>query len=217
MKDALGIFNFLEEISSLSHSIIFLYFFALITEEDIVISPCSSLELCIQWVYLSFSPLPFTSLLFIAICKASLDNHFDFLHFFFLGMVLITASCKMSWTSIYSSSGTLSDLVPESICHFHCIIIRDVMYVIPEWFSGFPYFLQFKSEFGNKEFTIWATVNSQSCFCWLYRASFSLAPNNIINLIFVVNTWWYPCAESSLVLSEEGVYYDQCILLEKLY
>ena len=37
--------------------------------------------------------------------------------------------------------------------------------------SGFPYFLQFKSEIGNKEFMIWATVSSQSCFCWLYRAS----------------------------------------------
>ena len=31
MKYSLGIFNFLEEISSLSHSIVFLYFFALIT------------------------------------------------------------------------------------------------------------------------------------------------------------------------------------------
>jgi len=28
---------------------------------------------------------------------------------------------------------------------------------IPEWSSGFPYFLQFKSEFGNKEFMIWAS------------------------------------------------------------
>ena len=36
---------------------------------------------------------------------------------------------------------------------------------------GFPYFFQFKSEFGNKEFMIWATVSSWSCFCWLYRAS----------------------------------------------
>ena len=35
------------------------------------------------WVYLSFYPLPFTSLLFSAICKASSDNHFAFLHFFF--------------------------------------------------------------------------------------------------------------------------------------
>ena len=34
MKCSLGISNFLEEISSLSHSVVFLYFFALITEED---------------------------------------------------------------------------------------------------------------------------------------------------------------------------------------
>ena len=39
----LGIFNFLEEISSLSHSIVFLYFFTLITEEGFLISPCYSL------------------------------------------------------------------------------------------------------------------------------------------------------------------------------
>ena len=36
------------EISSLSHSIVFLYFFALITEEGFLISPCYSLKLCIQ-------------------------------------------------------------------------------------------------------------------------------------------------------------------------
>ena len=36
------------EISSLSHSIVFLYFFALITEEGFLTSPCYSLELCIQ-------------------------------------------------------------------------------------------------------------------------------------------------------------------------
>ena len=63
-------------------------------------------------LYLSFSPLPFTSLLFTAICKASSGNHCAFLHFFFLGMVLITASSTMSRTSVYSSSGTLPDLIP---------------------------------------------------------------------------------------------------------
>ena len=62
-----------------------------------------------RWVYLSFSPLPLASL---PICKASSDNHFALLHFFFLGMVLITASYTMSWTSIHSSSGTLSDFIP---------------------------------------------------------------------------------------------------------
>ena len=38
-----------------------------------------------RWVYLSSSALPLASLLLSAICKASLDNHFPFLHFFFLG------------------------------------------------------------------------------------------------------------------------------------
>ena len=49
-------------------------------------------------VYLSFSRLPLASLLFAGICECSSDSHFAFLHFFFLGMVLITASCTMSWT-----------------------------------------------------------------------------------------------------------------------
>ena len=61
-----------------------------------------------KWVYLSFSPLPFTSLLCSAIFQASSDKHFAFLHFFFLGMVLITASCRKSGTSVYCTSGTLS-------------------------------------------------------------------------------------------------------------
>ena len=70
MKHSLGISNFLEEISSLSHSIVFLYFLSL---------------LAILWnsafrcVYLTFSPLLFASLLFSAICKAFSDNHFAFL------------------------------------------------------------------------------------------------------------------------------------------
>ena len=48
MKCSLGISKFLEETSNLSHSIVFLYFFALITEEGFLISPCYSLELYIQ-------------------------------------------------------------------------------------------------------------------------------------------------------------------------
>ena len=45
MKYSLGISNFLEEGSSLSHPIVFFYFFALITEEGFLISPGYSLEL----------------------------------------------------------------------------------------------------------------------------------------------------------------------------
>ena len=53
-----------------SHSIVFLYFFALITEA--VSSLLAILwNSTFRWVYLSFSPLLFASL-FSAICKASL-------------------------------------------------------------------------------------------------------------------------------------------------
>ena len=75
------------EICSLSHAIAFLYLFALITEEGFLISPCYSLKLCIQMGISFLSPLLFASLLFTAICKASSDNHFAFLHFFSMGMV----------------------------------------------------------------------------------------------------------------------------------
>ena len=64
-----------------------------------------------KWEYLSFSLL-FASLLFTAICKASSDNHFPSLHFFSMGMVLIPVPCTMSQTSVNSSSGSLSDLIP---------------------------------------------------------------------------------------------------------
>ena len=52
---------------------------------------------------------------------------------------------------------------------------------------------------------IWATVHSQSCFCWMYNASPSLAAKNIINMISVLTIWWFPCVESSLVFFEECV------------
>ena len=68
MKCFLGVSNFLEEISSLSYSIIFLYFFALITEKGLLISPCYSLELCVQMgksfpFSFAFSVSPFLSYL----------------------------------------------------------------------------------------------------------------------------------------------------------
>ena len=48
MKYSLDISNFLEAIPSLSHSVVYLYFFALIAEEGFLISPGYSLVLCIQ-------------------------------------------------------------------------------------------------------------------------------------------------------------------------
>ena len=63
---------------------------------------------------------------------------------------------------------------------------------------------------------IWATVSYQSLFGWLYRASPSLAAKNIINQILALTIWWCPCVESSLALLEDGVCYDQCVLLAEL-
>ena len=62
-----------------------------------------------KWVYLSFSLLPLASLLYSAICKASSDNHFAFLHFFSLETVLVTASCKYEPLSIVLQAFCLSD------------------------------------------------------------------------------------------------------------
>ena len=49
-----------------------------------------------------------------------------------------------------------------------------------------------------------------------YRASPSLAAKNVINLISVLTILWCPCIELSLVLLEESICYDQCVLLATL-
>ena len=93
--------------SRLYHSIVFLLFLCTDYLGSLSYPLAILWNSAFKWVSLSFSPLPFTSCLFSAICKASSNNHFAFLHFFFLGMVLVTASCTVSETSIHSSSGTL--------------------------------------------------------------------------------------------------------------
>ena len=88
MKWSPNISNFLEEISSLFHSVIFLYFFVLVTEESFLLSPCYSLEHCIQICFFFFFPFVLClSLLFFfqLISKASSDSHFAFFAFLFLG------------------------------------------------------------------------------------------------------------------------------------
>ena len=62
---------------------------------------------------------------------------------------------------------------------------------------------------------IWASVSSRSCFCWLYIVSPSLAANNkTIWLRFWPSGDVY--VKGPLVLLEESICYDQCILLTKL-
>ena len=57
---------------------------------------------------------------------------------------------------------------------------------------------------------IWATLSSRSCFCWLYRASASLAAKNIIDLILVLTVWWWPCVESSLGCRKGCLLWPMC-------
>ena len=117
----------------------------------------------------------------------------------------------MKWSEVAQSCPAVCDPMDCSLSgsSVHGIFQARVL----EWVaialsSGFLHFLQFKPEFDNKEFMIWVTVSFWSCFCWLYRASPSLAAKNIIDLISVLTIWWCPCIESSLVLLEEGVCYE---------
>ena len=115
MKYSLGISNFLEEISSLS----ILLFSSISLHCSIKKAFLSLLTILwnstFSWVYLSLSPLPFASILFSAICKSSLDNLFAFLHFFFFGVVLVTAFYIMLWTSIRHSVFQTNSFNPLAI------------------------------------------------------------------------------------------------------
>ena len=66
MKCALDISDFLEEISSLSHSIVFLYFFALITEEGFLISLLKWMFFVLCKVFIDFATLSPLLFMFLA-------------------------------------------------------------------------------------------------------------------------------------------------------
>ena len=99
--------------SSLVFSIVFLCFFPLFREEGFLTFPCYSLELYIQMGISFLFCFAFSFSSFLVICKASSDNYFAFLLFFFLEMVLITASVQCHEPlSIVLQALCLSDLVP---------------------------------------------------------------------------------------------------------
>ena len=85
MKCSLGISNFLEEISSLSHSIVFLYFLALITEEGFLISPGYSLELYFRMGISFLFSFAFHFSSFHNYLQGLLREPFCFFAFLFLG------------------------------------------------------------------------------------------------------------------------------------
>ena len=82
-------------------------------------------------VYLSLCPLPFLSLLYLAICKFSSDNHFAFLLSFSWGWFwsLPPVQCHEPSSIVLQALYRIQSL--ESIHHPHCIIIRGLIQVIP--------------------------------------------------------------------------------------
>jgi len=105
MKCSHGILYFLEEISSPSHSIVFLYFFLYWSLRKAFISLLAILwNYVFRWVYLSFSPLPLASSL--SYLYSLLQQPFCLS--FSWGWFWSLSSVQISWTSTHSSSGTLS-------------------------------------------------------------------------------------------------------------
>jgi len=76
MKYSLDISHFLEEISSLSHFIVSSISLHCSPKKAFLSLLAILWNSAFSWVYLPLSPLPFASLLFSAIYKASSDNLF---------------------------------------------------------------------------------------------------------------------------------------------
>ena len=145
MKCSLGISNFLEEISSLSHSVAFLYFFALIAEEGFLISPCYSLELCFQ-IGISFIfsfAFSFFTQLFVRPPQTTIL------------LFCISFSWWWSWSlspvqcqellSLVLQALCLTDLIPWIYLSLPLYTHKGFDLVLSEWSSGFPYFFPYKS------------------------------------------------------------------------
>ena len=117
----------LKVISSLSHSIVFLYLFALINEEGFLISPCYSLELCIQMgiSFLFSFAFSFFSQLFVSPPETII---LPFCTSFSWGWSwsLDPVQCHEP-LSIVLQVLCLSDLIPKPICHLCCIILMDLI------------------------------------------------------------------------------------------
>ena len=130
MKCFLGISNFLEEICSLSHSVVFLYFFSLITEEGFI-SPCYFFRtlhsngyifpflLCFWLLFYSqlFVRPPQTTILLFCIpfswgCQET-------------GSSLPPVQCYKPTSTVLQEFYQIWSL--KSISHFHCIIIRNLI------------------------------------------------------------------------------------------
>ena len=120
------------------------------------------------WVYLSLSPLPFTSILFSAICKASSDNHFAFLHSFSWGWFWSSLPVQCyKLLSIVLQILCLSDLIPwiywSPILYNHKIFDLDHTWMA-HWF--FPTFFNLSLNFAERSW--WSEPQSAQGLVFAY-------------------------------------------------
>ena len=117
-------------------------------------------------VYLSLSLLPFTSLLFSAIWKASLENNLlSCIYFSFRWFWLPPPVQCYEPLFIVLHTHCLPDLIPW--VYLLPLLYNHKWFVLGHtWLAcGSHYLLQFKLEFCNKELMIWARVSYRSCLC----------------------------------------------------
>ena len=127
-------------------------------------------------------------------------------------MVLFTASCTILWTSVHSSSGTLSTRSRPLNLFFTSPASSQGIW-FKSYLAGlvvFPAFFSLSLNFAMR--SLWSEPQSALGLVFAnYTASPSSATKNVINLILVLAIWWCPCVKSSLVLLKKGICYDQCI------
>ena len=116
-------------------------------------------------MFLSLSPLLFT-FLSSATCKASSDNHFAFLLFFFFegwGVILFTISCTMLRTTVHNSSGTaLTKSSPLNL--FVTSTTKSYKILFKSYLTGlvfFPVFFSLRLNFAMRLW--WSEPQSAPC------------------------------------------------------
>ena len=129
MKCSLGISNFLEEISRLSHSVVIHYVFALITEEGFLISLCYSLELYIQMDISFLFSFAFGFSSFHSYLQGLLRQPFCFVAFLFLGNGLDPCLLYnvMNLCLYFIRHSVYHFSIYLSISHFHSIVTRNLI------------------------------------------------------------------------------------------
>ena len=149
MKCSLGISNFLEEISSPSNSIVFLYFFALIAEEGFLISSCYFLELCIQMLISFLFSFAFSFWL-TSLCI--IGSSFIFLKRSLVFPILLFSSTSLHWLlrkafffsllffrTLHSNGYIFPFLVCVSLLFFSQLFVRPPQTAILLFCISFPW------------------------------------------------------------------------------